>query len=269
LLTFFLLQTITSSKDVSLKPISEIHFITNILIMSKSNLTPALISSFYQGELSPNAEMKCPVVLCLDKSSSMMGAPIDELNRGLKIFQTQIQNDEVAAARLETAVVTFGSDVEVIRDFSLFEDTAIATIRAGGSTEMARGLSEAMLRIEARKAWYKEQGLQYYRPYIVLMTDGFPTSGFDEMNAIKREIQQAVDEKKFNLWAFGVEGADMNFLQSLSPSGFPPQKLKGINFGEFFQWLSSSFSTITASRPDDKIDITPKPDENPFQITVY
>lgn len=237
--------------------------------MNKNNLTPALIQSFYQGEVSPNAEMKCPVVLVLDKSSSMLGKPIDELNRGLKIFQTQIQNDEVAAARLETAVVTFGSEVEVIRDFSLFEDTAIETIKAGGSTEMARGLREAMMRIEARKAWYKEQGLQYYRPYIVLMTDGFPTSGSDEMNTVRQEIQMAVAEKKFNLWAFGVEGADMNFLKSLSPAGFPPQKLKGINFAEFFQWLSSSFSTITASRPDDKIDITPRPDENPFQITVY
>ncbi|MFN3555644.1 MAG: vWA domain-containing protein [Bacteroidales bacterium] len=231
--------------------------------------TPAALTRFYQGEMSPNAEMKCPVVLVLDRSSSMEGAPIQELNRGLKIFQTQIQNDEVAAARLEVAIVTFGTDVKVARDFSLFENTAIETLQAGGSTEMAKGLREAMFRIEARKAWYKEQGLQYYRPYIVLMTDGYPTCPRKEIEQLKDDIHKAVDNKQFNLWAFGVEKADMEFLKTLVPGTFPPQKLKGINFTEFFRWLSSSFSTITASQPDDKVDISPRPGENPFQITVY
>jgi uncharacterized protein YegL len=241
----------------------------NLPIVRKGSPEPAALNNFYQGEMSPNAEMKCPVVLVLDRSTSMAGAPINELNRGLKIFQTQIQNDEVAAARLEVAVVTFGSDVKVCRDFSLFEDTAIETIVAEGATEMTKGVREAMYRIEARKAWYKEQGLQYYRPYIVLMTDGYPTCSQQEIEAIRKDIRQGVQDKKFNFWAFGVENADMNFLQSLVPDGFPPQKLKGINFAEFFHWLSSSFSTIISSRPDDKINIAPKAGENPFQITVH
>ncbi|TVQ17978.1 MAG: VWA domain-containing protein [Bacteroidetes bacterium] len=231
--------------------------------------SPKAIESFYQGELAPNAEMKCPLVLVLDRSSSMQGAPIKELNRGLKIFQTQIQNDEVAAARLEVAVVTFASDVKIDRDFSLFENTAIPTIEAYGNTDMASGIQEAILRVEARKAWYKEQGLQYYRPYIVLMTDGCPTSDERSIEFMKEQILQGVKGKRFNFWAFGVENADMEFLHSLSPEGFHPQKLKGINFADFFRWLSSSFSAITSSKPDDTINIAPKPDENPFQITVY
>jgi uncharacterized protein YegL len=227
------------------------------------------ITSFYQGETSPNAEMKCPVVLVLDRSSSMKGSPVDELNRGLHTFQAQILNDEVAAARLEVAIVTFGNDVKIARDFSLFENRMINPIQADGGTELAKGVMEAILRLEARKAWYKEQGLQYYRPYIVLMTDGFPTCSHQEIVHMREEIRRGVQEKRFNMWSFGVENADMEFLKSISSGEFPPQKLKGINFTEFFSWLSSSFSTITSSRPDDKIDISPRPGENPFQITVY
>ena len=46
---------------------------------------------FYTGELPVNFEQKCPLVLLVDVSSSMAGDPIEELNKGLKIFQTQIQ----------------------------------------------------------------------------------------------------------------------------------------------------------------------------------
>ena len=230
---------------------------------------PAAIEGFYKGELAPNAEMKCPLVLVLDRSSSMVGDPIKELNRGLKIFQTQIQNDEVAAARLEVAVVSFADDVRIERDFSLFENTAIPTIEAYGRTDLATGVMEAITRIEARKIWYKDQGLQYYRPYIVVITDGLPTSSQERIDQMIEMVKKGAKDKRFNLWAFGVENADMDFLKQMSPPGFPPQKLKGINFAEFFKWLSSSFSTITASKRDEQVDISPKPSENPFQITVY
>lgn len=239
----------------------------NLPVTSPAN--PTAIEHFYQGERAPNAEMKCPLVLVLDRSASMEGDPIKELNRGLKIFQTQIQNDEVAAARLEVAVVSFSNDVRIERDFSLFENTAIPDIQAAGGTDLASGVLEAITRIEARKAWYKEQGLQYYRPYIVVITDGYPTSSKERIDYMIEKVKNGAKDKRFSLWAFGVENADMDFLKQMSPPGFPPQKLKGINFGEFFRWLSSSFSTITASKRDEQVDISPKPGENPFQITVY
>lgn len=236
--------------------------------MSTDTLMPARIENFYRNELPPNSEMKCPIVLVVDKSSSMDGDAINELNRGLKIFQTQIQNDEVAAARLDTAVIAFGSDVEVVRDFSLFEGTAIPTIEAFGCTRMVEGIREAIARIEARKAWYTQQGLQYYRPYIILITDGYPTSSEKDIEELRQDIVKAVEGKRLNMWAFGVEGANMEFLQNLSVNGFPAQKLKGHNFVDFFKWLSNSFSVITSSRPNEKIDISPKEEENPFQITI-
>ena len=230
-------------------------------------MSPGAIE-LYKGEMPEGHEMRCPVVVLVDKSSSMAGNPIMELNKGIKIFQTQIQNDEVASKRLEVAVITFGSDIEVIRDFSLLEGTAIETIEASGATDMAGGLREAIVRLEARKGWYKEVGLQYLRPYIILITDGLPTSLPEEISEVKDRIRDAVNAKKFNIWAFGVEGADMDFLKTLIPEGFPPLKLKGHSFVEFFEWLSNSFSLISSSRPEEKVDLAPKPDKNPFQITV-
>jgi len=47
-------------------------------------------------KFAKNAESRCPCVLAVDVSSSMGGAPINELNRGLHAFRVCIKRwDEV------------------------------------------------------------------------------------------------------------------------------------------------------------------------------
>jgi uncharacterized protein YegL len=234
--------------------------------MDEKNLPT--IPGFYSGENPANYEQKCPLVLVLDVSSSMYGTPIDELNKGLKVFQVQIQNDEVAAARLETAIITFGEGVQCIRDFSLFENNSIQDLSASGYTPMAEAVSLAIELITERKEWYRQRGLQFYRPYIVLMTDGEPTSSVVDIKNMISAVHSGVANKKFNFWAFGTKGANMHFLKQLSSPTFPPQQLTGVNFREFFQWLSASMAIISKSKAGDRINVEPKPGENPFQITI-
>ncbi len=239
--------------------------------MNSQTLVPEKIENFYEGEETPNFEMKCPVVLLVDKSSSMSGEPIAELNKGLKVFQTQIQNNRVAASRLDVALIAFGSDVEIARDFDLLEGTAFPTIRTGGCTKMIEAINEGMNRLESRRAWMKGEGLQGYRGYIILITDGHPNSGGSkpaDVDAVKLRLKQAIEVKKLNFLPIGVEGANMEFLNKLAVGGIKAQKLKGFNFIEFFEWLSASLTAVTNSRPGEKVDFTPKPDANPFQMSI-
>jgi uncharacterized protein YegL len=234
--------------------------------MDENNANTAV--GFYSGERPSNYEQKCPLVLVLDVSASMRGEAIDELNRGLKIFQTQIQNDEVAASRLETAIVTFGQEVECIRDFSLFEGNSIPDLTASGYTPMAEAIAMAIDLLNKRKQWYREKGLQYYRPYIVLMTDGEPTSPKAEIDQMIADVHSGVDNKKFSFWAFGTRGANMDILRQVTTTSFPPQQLTGVNFQEFFKWLSASMAIISKSKVGETIDIRPQPEGNPFQLTI-
>jgi hypothetical protein len=48
-----------------------------------------------------NPENRCPVVLVLDNSGSMRGAPIQQLNDGLQVFRDELQADSLAAKRVE------------------------------------------------------------------------------------------------------------------------------------------------------------------------
>ena len=62
-----------------------------------------------------NFEQKCLCVLVLDTSYSMDDGSIDELNDGLKRFQSELLNDKVTRDRLEVAIVTFDSNVKTIQ----------------------------------------------------------------------------------------------------------------------------------------------------------
>ena len=59
-------------------------------------------------EFVDNPEARCPVILLCDTSGSMSGAPINALNTGLAAFREEVYKDEIAALRVEVALVTFG-----------------------------------------------------------------------------------------------------------------------------------------------------------------
>ena len=68
-------------------------------------------------EFAENPEPRCPCVLLLDTSGSMQGPPVAALNEGLRVFKNDLSKDPVASRRVEVAVVTFDSAVNVVQDF--------------------------------------------------------------------------------------------------------------------------------------------------------
>jgi uncharacterized protein YegL len=54
-------------------------------------------------------------------------------------------------------------------------------------------------------------------------------------------------------FAVGVEGANFDSLRSIAVR--EPLKLKGLQFRELFQWLSSSLAAKSHSRPADEENV--------------
>lgn len=61
--------------------------------------------SFGAESFAENPEPRCPLLLLLDTSYSMAGAPIAQLNDGLATLRSDLLKDELAAKRVEIAVV--------------------------------------------------------------------------------------------------------------------------------------------------------------------
>jgi len=210
----------------------------------------------FGGESPENYEQKCLCVLVLDVSGSMAGNTIDQLNQDLKDFQKELQNDFVAAQRIEVAIVTFGSTVDTVVQPKLSADFEMPTLKTSGSTKLVDGVRMGMNLVEERKNWYKSTGQTYYRPWIMLITDGEPDSDQDVIG-LSNEIRQKVDNKGFSFYAVGVEGYNHLKLSQICHPTTPPLPLKGLAFNELFKWLSASISLVSKSVEGQQIQLPP------------
>ena len=201
-------------------------------------------------QFAENPEPRCPCVLLVDVSTSMYGKPIDALNEGLARFADELGNDPLASLRVEVAIITFGSTAEVAQDFVTADQFRSPTLIANGATAMGAGINLALDKIEERKQVYRDNGIDYYRPWLFLMTDGAPT---DSVDAASSNLKQADGEKRVAAFSVGVESANMDMLTQISPRR--PLMLKGLEFSSMFVWLSQSMSRVSASRTDDEVSL--------------
>jgi uncharacterized protein YegL len=207
-------------------------------------------------DLVTNPEHRCPSVLILDVSGSMQGEPIKQLQEGVTVYRDSLTADSLAKKRVEVAIVTFGGVVEVVQSFTTAENFTSPALAARGDTPMAEAIVAALKLLNDRKSEYKNAAIQYYRPWVFLITDGGPTDANTHYwSEAKDQIKQGEEGKKFAFFAVGVEGADMDRLIELSPLR-APVKLQGLEFRKMFQWLSGSQQAVSKSNPGDKVALT-------------
>ncbi|MBM3728725.1 MAG: VWA domain-containing protein [Acidobacteria bacterium] len=208
-------------------------------------------------EFAENPEPRCACVLLLDTSGSMAGAPITALNDGLKVLKDSLSADPLASQRVEIAVVTFDSEVRVVQDFVTVDRFEPPALTAQNLTYMGSAIHQALDMLTARKARYKANGVQYYRPWVFLITDGAPQGEADTIvQEAARRIREDEDGKRVAFFGVGVQDADMDRLRQIVVRA--PVKLVGLNFREMFLWLSKSMSAVSGSKVDDKmVALTP------------
>ena len=236
-------------------------------------------------DLANNPATRVPVCLCLDLSGSMDiveegtyketgerkvidGRVVkvveggitrrDLLQEGLKLFFDAIKDDDMAIDAAEIAIVGFSDDAKCVLNFNHVENQEIPELSLGKDyTKMGEGVMLALKMLDERKELYKSKGIQYYQPWLVIMTDG-------ENNGDAAIMQQAIDlttqkvnDGKLTVFPIGIgKKADMNTLAKFSPKR-KPLMLKGLKFKEFFQWLSQSIARTSVSKPGQKLVLPP------------
>lgn len=198
-------------------------------------------------DLIDNPTPRCPVALVLDTSGSMSGQPIDQLNVGIQLFLDEVKGDDLARWSVDLAVYTAGGSVDCIQSFIGVEQIAgFAPLYATGGTPLGQAMRMALDDLEARKKAYRDAGVPYYQPWLVLISDGAP--GDTWQDAAQRASALSAQRKLVSL-PIGVEGADLNVLSQFSSK--PAVALNGLKFRELFQWLSASMARVSASTSSD------------------
>ncbi|WGT46678.1 vWA domain-containing protein [Tessaracoccus lacteus] len=207
-------------------------------------------------DLVDNPTARVPIILCLDCSGSMSGAPIRELNSGVKSFYAAIHSDEIARFSAEISIVTFGP-VQKETDFqTVMTQPHAPVLQATGLTPLGEAVQLSLDLLEQRKQAYKDNGIDYYQPWLVLMTDGEPNGSSAVLNAQISRVQQLAGGRKLVVFPIGIgAGADMATLNRFAPGGRPAFKLQGLDFQSFFSWLSASVSRVSQSTPGDGVEL--------------
>ena len=236
----------------------------------------------FTGEGAENYEQKCLCVLVLDTSGSMNEivddsntvstgrqafidgkmyniveggiSKLDNLNSGLREFYDEISNDETTSQRLEIAIITFNDVAVCTQTPALISNMEMPTLEANGDTALVDAVNEAIDLVADRKAWYKSTNQTYYRPWIILMTDGEPNQGQD-VDTLSVRIKKDCADKRYAFLPIGVDNANMTVLQKLQ-GNIPAMKLKGTKFSDFFKWLSASMGTVVSAGEGQTVDLT-------------
>jgi uncharacterized protein YegL len=207
-----------------------------------------------QEELIDNPTPRVPICLALDVSGSMSGEPLQEMAKGVEMFFDAIKEDEIARYSAEISIVTFGGVARKALDFYSIDRQEVPEFYADGATPMGEAVNLALDMLEHRKEEYKNAGVDYYQPWLVIMTDGEPTD--DISNAASR-LSELASSKKISIFPIAIGNTNTDKFAKLSPTR-PPLRLNGLNFREFFMWLSKSVSRVSQSTPGETVSLDVK-----------
>jgi uncharacterized protein YegL len=200
--------------------------------------------------LVDNTEQRTPLVLVLDCSGSMAGAPMAQLNEGLRVLEQELKNDAIASKRVRILLVEYGGmdNAQVVGDWQDAMDFTAPTLEASGTTPTGQAVDLALAKIEEEKQNFKSAGIAYTRPWMFLMSDGQPTDDWQGAADRCRDAEQANKVAMFPL-AVG-DGANADGLGQFSSKGAAAvKKLDGLKFHELFLWLSASMKVVSQARP--------------------
>jgi uncharacterized protein YegL len=186
----------------------------------------------------------------------MEGDPIKQLSSGVQKFFEELMNDDVARYAAEVSIVTFGDTAKCIEDFcDIGRQNLNQTFSAYGGTPMGEALIISLDKLEQRKQEYKDAGVDYFQPWLIIMSDGQPNGDSAILETAIKRTSELQMQKKLAIFPIGIgDDADMDVLQQISPAR-PPLRLKGLNFPEFFLWLGRSVARTSQSMPGEEVKL--------------
>ena len=184
----------------------------------------------------------CPFVMVLDVTPSL-SKYYDDLQNGYNMMINQLKESD-ASSRIEFCLVEFADPPEIITNFQRMDESHQIRLR-GDYTKIGEALNVALKVLTRRLRHYKDKSISYYKPNIVLITDGLPDV-HDEKN-----ISLAIDQSRFynvhcvsvgNLTNTSDDIKQQNILKNISTFNTVHKLKETKDFASFFNWLSVSVS---------------------------
>lgn len=189
-----------------------------------------------------NYQQKTLCVLLVDHSKATADK-IEDINHMLRRFYEDILESDSACPRIEITLISCDIPTRIIQQPSIVENFTMPTLNAKNDSNIIDGIKMAIEVVEGRKQYYREQGIPYKRPWIIIISNGEC-----DAESIKNNLKQLVDfrdeaiyNKRYFIQSIAIdENADMNVLDFVATN--KTIFMKDAKFLHFFRWLSGSLA---------------------------
>ena len=197
--------------------------------------------------------VKLPVCLILDTSGSMsqtmhssrgMVVKIDELNRNIDTLLYTIQNDQNARIMSDICMIECGGlSPRVLNGYTSVDKIYFNHVVPYGKTPLGASVELALDLLSKRREYYRNNGIEHYKPILMIMSDGQPTEEEYVVYRAAQRCAEAVYNDGLKVLPIGIgHAARLDILDMFSPK----VKAKCIDnmdvFVKLFEMLSRSMS---------------------------
>ena len=158
-----------------------------------------------------------PFYICMDISESMSGEPIAAVNKQLPMLRTSIGSDPAVAEVIRVGIITFSdtaTSVLPLSDLSMVD--AIPELVARGRTSYAAMFDHVFKVIESDYHASRSAGDRWYRPAVILISDGRPTDESERWRSALSRLTDPSWKRRPNILAFGFGDADPAVLSAVT-----------------------------------------------------
>lgn len=192
-------------------------------------------------------EAHMPVLIVGDISRSMAGLPIQNVNKSINRFASDVCKDPKAAGRVDVAVVGFNEAPHIEQNWRPITEMSQVDFVAGGGTNISAALEKGVEMLRERGHLYEDVGIEVKMPYLILITDGYG----GDVTEIARVIKQRTADRKMKLWVLAVKGYDKASVAKLTDGKRVLELVNedGYDFSEFFDFMAVSVKAVSTSAP--------------------
>lgn len=223
---------------------------------------PNFKGKFGKGDVLEITKEHVALVLLVDTSGSMCGQKINQVNEGINKMLKELYADKNAKDVVDISVIEFNNNVNVVFDFTPASACKEVNLQASGGTNMGEGILTAIDHLKARVRTYGEKGTAVRKPWIFMITDGYPNANC-QMNEAKAKLAEEKNKRdgkgSLIFWSIGTGDADYSLLNELATPGCCG-KIEESNLYVLFDWIAKSMVTISNAAPTDtQVTLSPPP----------
>ena len=199
---------------------------------------------------------RLPIYLVLDISESMLGEPIECLERGMLDLLKNLRSDPYALESAFLSVIAFAGRVETLTPLTEVYLFQPPNLSLGAGTNIGAAIEHLINEIKNNVRTNTPQEKGDFMPIVYFLSDGKATD--NPQKAIKKYQKEIGSKAKFIAVGLG-KNADLSIFRPISEEILRLTNTSAVDFKKFIDWVSQSITaqsqSVGACKSIDKISL--------------